>query len=114
MFANPEQYRGEGDLQTLAAKACGYDHFPAELRSQFYALLHGLTDDAENCFGVPDIPGAIAGGWFHQRIEDRDPDDFNPGWAVAIGTVYDQIRINTVDTTVCIDPDAPTWLDPGG
>ena len=48
VFANPEQYRGEGDLQTLAAEACGYDNFPAELRSQFYALLlekTGLSDD---------------------------------------------------------------------
>ena len=33
---------------------------------------------------------------------------------MAIGTAYDQIRINTVDTTVRIDPDAPTYLDPRG
>jgi hypothetical protein len=31
---------------------------------------------------------------------------------VAIGTAYDQIRINIVDTTVRIDPDAPTYMDP--
>ena len=112
MFANPERYRTEGDLQTLAAGACGYDYFPAAIRSQFYALLFGLTDEAESCFGVPDEPGAIAGGWFDQRLADRDPGDFNPGWAVAIGTAYDQIRINTIDGSVRIDPGAPTYLDP--
>ena len=25
-------------------------------------------------FWCADTPGAIAGGWFHQRLEDRDPD----------------------------------------
>ena len=112
VFANPERYRTEGDLQTLAAGACGYDYFPTAIRSQFYALLFGLTDEAESCFGVPDEPGAIAGGWFDQRLADRDPGDFNPGWAVAIGTAYDQIRINTIDGSVRIDPGAPTYLDP--
>ncbi len=114
VFANPDRYRSQGDLQTLAAGACGYDYFPADIRSQFYALLHGLTDDADSCFAVPDEAGAIAGGWFDQRLEDRDLQNFDPGWAVAIGMAYDQIRINTVDASVRIDADAPTYLDPRG
>jgi hypothetical protein len=31
VFANPERYRSEGDLQTLAAGAYGYDYFPADI-----------------------------------------------------------------------------------
>jgi hypothetical protein len=33
---------------------------------------------------------------------------------VAFGTAYDQIRINTVDPSVRMDPDAPTYIDPRG
>ncbi len=111
-FANPARYQTQGDLQSLAAGACGYDYFPAEIRSQFYALLDGLTEDAESCFGNPDEPGTVAGGWFAGKLEDREPGQFDPGWAVAIGTAYDEIRINTLGSSVRIAPGSATYLDP--
>lgn len=112
VFANPDRYAAQGDLRSLLTGACGYDYFPPAIRSQFYALLHGLTEDAESCFGMPDEPGAIAGGWFSQKFGVRDPGEFDPGWAVAIGTAYDQIRINTAEASIRINPGAATYLNP--
>jgi len=115
-YANQERYETMGELSRLRQATCPYDYYIEPMRSQYFALFGGwagLMIGADECFGSPDVPGTLAGGWFGSPFE-LGTEFAVVDWALAVVPTADgRVEVNDAQRSVRADPDDPTNLAPG-
>ncbi len=112
-FVNQPRYEASGDLRRLLHAACPTDYLAPDLADAFTSKLgwwQGVSPDA-GCNLSPDVPGALAGGWF------RSPFDGSPNapveWGLVATVAADgYLDLNGPGTALRVSPDDPSFLDP--
>ena len=114
-FANQQRYERSGDLVSLLHASCPYDYFEPELAAAYRAKLgnwQGRAADPD-CGLSPDVPGALAGGWFLSPF-DPDAGMALTEWGLVATLAADgYLDLNGPGVALRISNLDPSFVDPG-